>query len=70
MTDPDAATPPAPNLDIAERFREVADLLEDEQQAQWTVVTEPSGSLAGNRVVRGREAECQRYYEAETEAER
>lgn len=44
--------------------------LEDEQQAQWTVVTEPSGSLAGNRVVRGREAECQRYYEAETEAER
>jgi DNA polymerase (family 10) len=37
--------------------------LEDEQQAQWTVVTETSGPLAGKRVVRGREAECQRYYE-------
>ncbi len=37
--------------------------LEDEQQAQWTVVTETSGPLAGKRVVRGREAECRRYYE-------
>ena len=37
--------------------------LEDEQQAQWTVVTETSGPLKGKRVVRGREAECRRYYE-------
>ncbi len=37
--------------------------LEDDQQAQWTVVTETSGPLEGKRVVRGREAECQRYYE-------
>jgi DNA uptake protein ComE-like DNA-binding protein len=37
--------------------------LEDEDQAQWTVVTETSGPLDGKRVVRGREAECRRYYE-------
>jgi DNA uptake protein ComE-like DNA-binding protein len=37
--------------------------LEDTDQAQWTVVTEPSGPLEGKRVVRGREAECRRYYE-------
>ncbi len=37
--------------------------LEDEDQAQWTVVTEPSGPLDGKRVVRGREAECRRHYE-------
>lgn len=37
--------------------------LEDEQQAQWTVVTETSGPLEGKRVVRGREAACQQYYE-------
>lgn len=37
--------------------------LEDEDQAQWTVVTETSGPLEGKRVVRGREAECRRYYE-------
>ncbi len=29
---------------------------------QWTVVTAASGALAGERVVRGREAECVRYY--------
>lgn len=29
---------------------------------QWTVVTERNGKLAGRRVVRGREAECQAHY--------
>jgi len=29
---------------------------------QWTVVTAPTGPLAGRRVVRGREAECAAYY--------
>jgi hypothetical protein len=33
-------------------------------EGQCTVVTEPRGSLAGERVVRGREAECERYYGA------
>jgi len=32
------------------------------QQDQCTVVTEHHGGLAGRRVVRGREAECQRHY--------
>lgn len=36
---------------------------EDGKQEQWTVVTETSGPLEGKRVVRGREAECQAYYE-------
>jgi putative hydrolase len=36
---------------------------EDDQQAQWTVVTESSGPLAGKRVVRGREADCRQYYD-------
>jgi hypothetical protein len=31
---------------------------------QYTVVTERRGPLAGKRVVRGREAECERYYDA------
>ena len=31
-------------------------------EGQHTVVTEVSGPLAGKRVVRGREAECMRYY--------
>lgn len=31
-------------------------------EAQRTVVTETSGKLQGRRVVRGREAECMRYY--------
>lgn len=42
--------------------------LEDGRQAQWTVVTESSGPLAGKRVVRGREAECRQYYEDDAEA--
>lgn len=29
---------------------------------QWTVVTEVEGPIRGKRVVRGREAECQRHY--------
>jgi DNA polymerase (family 10) len=32
-------------------------------EGQATIVTETGGALAGRRVVRGREAECQRYYE-------
>jgi len=36
---------------------------EDDQQAQWTVVTESSGPLDGRRVVRGREADCRQYYD-------
>jgi hypothetical protein len=36
--------------------------LEDNDQSQWTVVTETSGPLTGKRVVRGREADCRRYY--------
>ena len=42
--------------------------LEDERQAQWTVVTETSGALEGKRVVRGREAECRQHYEQQSEA--
>lgn len=34
----------------------------DGVEEQCTVVTEPSGALAGRRVVRGREAECRRHY--------
>ena len=33
-----------------------------EPEAQRTIVTETSGSLAGRRVVRGREPECETYY--------
>jgi putative hydrolase len=36
---------------------------EDDEQAQWTVVTESSGPMAGKRVVRGREADCRQYYD-------
>jgi hypothetical protein len=32
------------------------------QEGQHTIVTETRGSLAGKRVVRGREAECREYY--------
>lgn len=35
----------------------------DGEEAQATVVTETHGPLEGKRVVRGREAECRRYYE-------
>ena len=38
---------------------------EDDEQAQWTVVTESSGPLAGKRVVRGREADCRQYYDVQ-----
>jgi len=34
------------------------------REGQHTVVTETHGSLRGRRVVRGREAECLRYYQA------
>ena len=39
----------------------------DGEEGQATVVTEPHGPLQGERVVRGREEECQRYYESERE---
>lgn len=35
---------------------------EKEAFGQWTVVTATHGPLAGHRVVRGRERECQEYY--------
>lgn len=34
-------------------------------EGQRTVVTETHGSLQGKRVVRGRETECQKYYQPE-----
>ena len=34
------------------------------EEDQCTVVTETSGPMEGKRVVRGREAECRRYYQA------
>jgi len=37
---------------------------EDHREGQHTVVTETRGELAGERVVRGREAECRRYYDS------
>lgn len=36
---------------------------EGHEEGQHTVVTETRGALLGRRVVRGREAECRRYYE-------
>jgi DNA polymerase (family 10) len=39
----------------------------DSKEGQATVVTEQSGPLAGERVVRGREAEARRYYEGQDE---
>jgi putative hydrolase len=37
------------------------------REGQHTVVTETHGSLQGRRVVRGRETECQQYYEQSAE---
>jgi len=37
----------------------------DHREGQHTVVTETQGPLKGRRVVRGREAECRRYYDQE-----
>jgi hypothetical protein len=34
----------------------------DQEESQYTVVTERRGAFAGERVVRGREPECARYY--------
>jgi len=36
---------------------------DDEEEAQYTVVTETRGDLKGKPVVRGREAECRAYYQ-------
>ena len=38
----------------------------DGVEGQCTVVSEHSGALAGRRVIRGREAECERYYSLES----
>ncbi len=38
---------------------------DDGEDGQVTVVTERRGSLTGQRVVRGREPECGRYYRSE-----
>lgn len=35
----------------------------DGEEGQFTVVTERRGTLTGERVVRGREPECARYYQ-------
>ena len=43
--------------------------LENNDQSQWTVVTETSGPLEGERVVRGREADCRTHYEAQASAD-
>ena len=37
---------------------------DDEAEGQRTVVTETRGVMVGERVVRGREAECRRHYAA------
>ena len=37
---------------------------EEGEEGQVTVVTERRGKLSGQRVVRGREPECARYYES------
>lgn len=40
----------------------------DGEEAQFTVVTERRGTLTGQRVVRGREPECARYYRSQLPA--
>jgi putative hydrolase len=40
----------------------------DGEEGQFTVVTERRGTLTGERVVRGREPECARYYGAAASA--
>ena len=37
---------------------------DDEQgHGRWTVITSRYGKLRGKRIIRGREAQCQEYYE-------
>lgn len=56
------------NTARAHEFKRVFDWVviyfhtDDEAEGQRTVVTETRGSLAGQRVVRGRETECRAYY--------
>ena len=38
---------------------------DDGGHGQWTVITSRFGRLAGKRIVRGREAECEEYYASE-----
>src|SRR4249919_1386919 len=40
----------------------------DQEESQYTVVTERRGALSGQRVVRGREPECARYYRSQVPA--
>jgi DNA polymerase (family X) len=41
----------------------------DGEEGQFTVVTERRGTLTGQRVVRGREPECARYYRSQAQAD-
>jgi hypothetical protein len=41
----------------------------DGEEGQATVVTETRGPLEGRRVVRGREAECRRYYQRQADGD-
>jgi hypothetical protein len=42
---------------------------ENNALSQWTVVTETSGPLEGERVVRGREADCRDHYQGQASAD-
>lgn len=64
-------TIPTVNRQVAEKFRDAADLLEQQGANPFRIeayrraadtVTERRGPLAGRRVVRGRETECTEYY--------
>lgn len=60
-------TPSYANTAVAHRLGRIGDWVTiefsvDGSLRQRTVVTETIGPLAGRRVVRGREAECERYY--------
>lgn len=57
------------NTQLAHRLNKVRDWVvvyfgKDGTTGQCTVVTETTGPLTGRRVVRGREVECARYYDA------
>jgi hypothetical protein len=38
---------------------------DDQHSGSWTIITATFGKLRGHRIVRGREDECQRYYESQ-----
>jgi hypothetical protein len=58
------------NTPLAHRLGKVRDWVviyygKDGATGQCTVVTAPNGPLAGRRVIRGREVECARHYDAQ-----